>query len=348
MLTPQIGSLTPAQKSALAAKGVFLPYSNFPANQTVLQSLYPFPQYLAPSFFGAPSSGPNLSPTNAPLGKTWYDSLQINLTKRYSHGLTLNANYTYSKNLDLMSSPDIFNRSLGKNLSVNDLPHQFHLSAEYQTPRPKSGVLGNQIVSAIVGDWSVGAYLQYQSAPIWSRPTSFSFLPISNYLGRGPGPAQLKIGADGKPMNPWSVDWTDYSGTHHTDPIDINCHCYDPTKTQVLNPNAWVNVPDGQWANDFSSHSLLSRLPVPDRESQPRPDFPVQRGDTLNVRVEFQNAFNRTQLPQPNGTSAFGFNLPSAQVTTANGVNTGGFGSVVPIAGTANSRTGLFVGRLQF
>ena len=54
-------------------------------------------------------------------------------------------------------------------------------------------------------------------------------------------------------MNPWSVDWTDLNGVHHTDPLDINCHCFDPTKTQVLNPKAWTNVPDGQWANDFSS-----------------------------------------------------------------------------------------------
>ena len=92
------------------------------------QSILPYPQY-----------NTSIAPTNAPLGKTWYDSLQLNLTKRYSRGLTLNANYTFSKNLDLMSSPDIFNRSLGKNLSANDLPHQFRLSAEYRTPRLKGG-----------------------------------------------------------------------------------------------------------------------------------------------------------------------------------------------------------------
>ena len=33
----------------------------------------------------------------------------------------------------------------------------------------------------------------------------------------------------------------------HTDPIEINCHCFDPTKTVVLNLLAWQNIPDGQW-----------------------------------------------------------------------------------------------------
>ena len=162
-----------------------------------------------------------------------------------------------------MSSPDIFNRSLGKNLSVNDLPHQFRFSAEYRTPRVKSGnsILSNKVVSNVLSDWTVGAYLQYQSAAILARPNSAGLLPISNFLGRGPGPAQLKTGADGNPMNPWSVDWTDYSGVHHTDPIDINCHCFDPTKTVVLNPNAWTNVPDGQWANDCLTVPPLALQP---------------------------------------------------------------------------------------
>ncbi len=31
------------------------------------------------------------------MGKTWYDSLQAKVTKRYSHGLTLDANFTWAK-----------------------------------------------------------------------------------------------------------------------------------------------------------------------------------------------------------------------------------------------------------
>src|SRR5262249_13771728 len=149
LLTRTISALTATQLSTLQSRGVNTPYAGFPSTQIVRQELYPYPQYTV-------AGGGGISPQPAPLGQTWYDSLQVNVTKRYSHGLTLNANYTYAKNLDLMSSLDIFNRSLGKDLSPNDLPNQFRLTTEYQLPNlRKSGipVLSNRIMSAIVADW---------------------------------------------------------------------------------------------------------------------------------------------------------------------------------------------------
>jgi hypothetical protein len=352
LLTPQIGALSATQKSTLAARGVVLPYSNFPGNQTVRQSLLPFPQYST-----------SIAPTNAPLGKTWYDGFQVVVTERLWHGLTLNANYTFSKNLDLMSSPDIFNRGLGKNLSVNDLPHQFRMSASYRTPRVHGpGVLSNRVVSYVLSEWAADIYLQYQSAAILGRPNSSGIFPISNYLGRGPGSAQLKIGADGKYMSPYAVNWTDLDGKVHPEPLDINCKCFDPTSMKiqqadgtfkaggVLNPNAWSNIPDGQWANDFSNLRFYRGFRYPTENLGVGRMFRIREGVTFNVRVEFSNAFNRIQLPQP----ASAFTPFTANITTQTtpgiyqGAINGGFGSVVPIAGTANSRTGLFVGRLQF
>ena len=239
---------------------------------------------------------------------------------------------------------------MGKNLSVNDLPHQFRLSAEYRTPHIRGGnsVLSNKVVSNVLSDWTIGSYLQYQSASILSRPASSSAFPISNYLGRGPGSAQLKIGADGQPMNPYAVNWTDLDGKVHPEPLDINCHCFDPTKTQVLNPNAWVNIPDGQWANDFSNLRYYRGFRYPTENLNVGRTFRIKENVTFNVRVEFANAFNRTQLPQPSSAATFGTQITTQPSGPYKGVINGGFGSVVPISGTAGSRTGLFVGRLQF
>ena len=118
LLTTPIASLSAAQKQQLASMGVNgLTYANFPTNQTIRQSLLPFPQYTG-----------LLNPAGAPLGKNWYDSLQTKLTKRFSHGLVSNPNYTYSKTMALISAQDPFNRNLGKNLSPFDLPHQFRLT----------------------------------------------------------------------------------------------------------------------------------------------------------------------------------------------------------------------------
>ena len=339
LLTRQIGQLTTAQLGTLAQRGVVLPYSNFPTNQTVRQSILPFPQY-----------GNTITPSAAPVGNTWYDSLQVNLTQRFWHGLSLNANYTYSKNLDLLTSPDVFNWGLGKSYSSNDQPHQMRFSAQYQLPEFKNSsiaALRNPIVSWAISGWGVGFLMQYQSADRLNRPNSANALPISNWLGRGPGgvngAAQIKLDANGQPMNPWSVNWTDYDGVKHTDPLNVNCRCFDPTKTQVLNPLAWTNIPDGQWANDFSAIRSFRGIRYPAESGNISRNFRIKEGINLNIRVEFQNAFNRIRLPQV--TSAANFN---AAPTTQNGLFNGGFGTIVPISGTTGARTGLFVGRITF
>ncbi len=167
-----ISALTAAQKSALASVGLtqFLPYSNFPQNQTVRQSLLPYPQYTG-----------TMAPLGAPDAKSWYDALQLKFTKRFSHGLTLNANYTYSKNLALIGTPDPFNRNLGKTLSPYDVPHQLRVSAQYEIPRFSSGILSNKVLGHIVSGWGTGWYLNYQSAALVGLPTSSGALAAEQF-----------------------------------------------------------------------------------------------------------------------------------------------------------------------
>ena len=335
-----ISALTTAQKQALAGVGLtqFLPYSNFPQTQTVRQSLVPFPQYT-----GA------IAPAGAPLGKNWYDGLQTTFTKRFSHGLTANANYTYSKTLALTSSPDPFNRDLGKNLSLYDVPHQFRVSAQYEVPRFQSGIMSNKILSYIVSGWGTGWYLNYQSAALVGLPTSSGSSPISNFLGYGPGPAQLIPG-----MSPWSVDWTDNNGVHHTDPLNINCHCFDVTKTVVLNPAAFTNVPNGQFANNQASIRSFRGMRYPAENANFSRTFRIKERYTLQVRAEFTNIFNRVQYPFPLfATSAINLgNFTTAPTTFASGPNkglySGGYGTIVPEAGTVGMRAGTLVARITF
>lgn len=341
LLTNPISSLNAAQRATLAARGVgFLPYANFPTNQTVRQALLAYPQYTG-----------LLTSAGAPLGKTWYDSLQTTVNKRFSHGLILNANYTFSKNLDLISTPDPFNRNLGKNISGNDIPHQFRIGGQYEVqpihsnlPLPK-----NKAVAFALSGWGIGWSLSYQSARLVGLPTSAGAVPISNFLGYPTTiPAQLVPG-----MSPWSVDWTDYSGTHHTDPLDINCHCFDPTKTQVLNPAAFKDVPDGQFANNQSSIRSFRGFRRPDENANFGRTFRIKERVNLNVRVEFQNIFNRTLYSSLATPITLG-NMASkpTQFTSGpnKGLNSGGYGTVVPFTttGLTGQRSGSFVARIQF
>jgi hypothetical protein len=67
------------------------PYPEFSTSLPVNQALRPYPQF----------TGINV--LWSPLGNTWYDSLQVKVTKRYSHGLDLSAAYSWQKELTLGS-----------------------------------------------------------------------------------------------------------------------------------------------------------------------------------------------------------------------------------------------------
>ena len=81
------------------------------------------------------------------MGDTWYDSLQVTLTKRYSHGLTLAGAYTWQKELTngansntayLTPNPplinDVYNRDLNKQISGFSQPQTLVVSFSYTTP----------------------------------------------------------------------------------------------------------------------------------------------------------------------------------------------------------------------
>ena len=341
MLTSTIRNLTAARRSVLASRGVVLPYSNFDQGQTVRQSLRDYPQYNSSGLAGSP------------LGSTWYDSFQLNVTQRFSHGLSANINYNFSKNLDLISSPDVFNRKLGRDISANDIPHQIRFTVQYVVPRLQGGMFQNKFVSYLFSDWGVGTYLNYQSAPIVGRPSSNGSIPISNFLGRGPGGAQLKKNADGTYMNPWSVNWVDNAGNQRTDPIDINCHCFDPLKNQVLNPAAWENIPNGQWGDQQSTLRFYRGIRLPNESANFSRNFRLKEGVNLNVRVEFQNIFNRMLWTNgPASALVTAGNFANAPTKFTTGVNTGyfsgGFGTINVAGGLSGQRAGSFVARLSF
>jgi hypothetical protein len=339
--------LSAAQRQTLAARGVITPYPSFPiATQNVRQSLLPFPQYSGNSVQGAP------------LGKTWYDSFQLTVNKRLSHGVSFNVNYNYSKNLELTSSPDPFNRAIGKNLATFDLPHQLRISGLYEVPQLYGKGIpvlsSNKVVSYIFSGWGLGWYLNYQSAGIIGRPTSNLNPSMMQFLGRGPGGAQLKKDADGNFMNPWATNWTDYDGKVHSEPIDINCHCFDPTKTVVFNKDAWENIPAGQWGAQQGGIRYYRGFRIPQENANFSRTFRFSERVNLNVRVEFQNIFNRTQLPAPTGGSfgaaptTFGNDPVTGLPTKNTGLYSGGFGTINPTSGTGGMRSGIFVGRINF
>ena len=225
-------------------------------------------------------------------------------------------------------------------------------------------VLKNKIVSQVLADWAVSGALYYQTGAYLGRPLNGAANPISLWLGRGPGGAQLLKNPDGTYMNPWSVNWFDLNGVHHTTPLDINCHCFNPATTVVLNPAAWQTIPDATWATDTSTYTFFLGQRHPNEAMNFGRNFKIKERYEFQVRIEFQNVFNRIQLPSP--SLAFSPVNPTYQCSIAGGTCNGtqsngnyisGFGTFGNPASGKRARNllaaprtvaTLFVGRFTF
>ena len=120
-------------------------------------------------------------------GNSWYNSMQLNLTRRYANGLLFQAAYTWSKSLTdtagtdtVRGTLDLFDRRAGRGLSPDDVPHRFVASAIYDIP------WGNRLSGfgkTLLGGWSLGGIYTYESG----KP--FSVLNVTNITGTGGGVA---------------------------------------------------------------------------------------------------------------------------------------------------------------
>lgn len=310
-----------------------LPYPRFPTGATVGQSLRPFPQFLGLTNFHY-----------SPVGDTWYESLQSKVTKRFSHGLDFGSSFTWSKQETIGAEEDsnivgpnypgtndILNRSQNKYLSGFDQPFLFVFSGNYTTPKFGGATsIAKRAVSWTTRDWTLGALLRYGSGfPIMSPLATNG---INNILFRQTG-------------NLGNMGGT-YMNQVSGQPLftkDLNCHCFDPSKTFVLNPAAWVNPPAYQFGSSAAYYSdyRYERRPV-ENMSVGR-IFRVKERASLQVRAEFTNVFNRTEVNNPTATNAL-----ATQTRNASGITTAGFGYVSTATTFSAPRQGQLIARFQF
>ncbi|HXP86613.1 MAG TPA: TonB-dependent receptor [Bryobacteraceae bacterium] len=295
LLTSTLSSAT------AAARGFNKPaYAGFPLGQTVAQALRPYPQYTTiPTYWD-------------PLGKTWYNALQLKATKRFSHGLSFVSTFAWSKSLTLGAendpgagtgglalANDVMNRNANKYLSLYDQPLQFNISANYTTPNLRT----NKIVSWLARDWTYGVYVSYRSGLPLEVPIAQNNPNLSNLLFQ-PTFANRVAG------QPLFLK-------------DLNCHCFDPQTTVVLNPNAWADPPTGQFGSSPAYYSDFRKQRRPQENMNLGRTWRIKERATLNIRAEFTNVFNRSVVGDPTDTNA------KAQITyLPNGNISGGFGSI--------------------
>ncbi len=175
---------------------VTLPYPGFglaaatsagAGKATIGQSLTWMPQFSGVSdIWGSQSANAN------------YHSVQVSLARRLSHGLTLNLNYTYAKNLDdagtmrsgwaipgnlLLSGKSWKANRIDRSVSANSVPQNLAIYGVYNLPFGKGGI-GNDswLVRTLAGGWTFSSVFTYISGTpllITSSSCTSSFQPTA-------------------------------------------------------------------------------------------------------------------------------------------------------------------------
>jgi hypothetical protein len=172
----------------VVARGFKPPFANFKqalgTRATLGQSLRMWPQYAGVSTGGMQNHS----------GNSTYHAAIVKVTKRYSNGISLVADYTFSKLLTDADSAEPWiagvvgsgvgagaaqnhwNRSVEKALGVLDMPHMFKMTGVWELPFGKTRKFVNSgVLGPVAGPWSVSAYIYGQSGyPLGVVDTGYS------------------------------------------------------------------------------------------------------------------------------------------------------------------------------
>jgi hypothetical protein len=312
-----------------------IPFTGFPLTQTVAQALRPYPQFNTNCGNPFAPSGP--CSLSAPLGDTWYNSLQVTADKRVSHGLQFTWAFTWSKAENTFAgTPDVQNLALAKSISSLDQPFVTRLGLTYITPK-----WGPKVLSYIVRGWQLNPFAYYASGlPLAAPTTNTTGYPLALALGTinnltfQPGQYQFRV-----PGQPLYLE-------------NLNCHCFNPNTTVVLNPASWTNPAPGQYGGpEYNSAFRGERFPAENFGFGRQ--FQLRERMSLTVRAEFYNIFNRVGLNNPSTSDpqaapvcvtpsgATGACSPGEQVVS-------GFGAISTSSVQFYQRTGQLVARFVF
>ena len=210
--------------------------------------------------------------------QSWYDAGYINVRRRYSHGLSLLANYTFAKNLtnapdfrspmDESSIPQNDNDLAAEKGPSCDIRHRFALSGVYAIPAYQRAAW-TRVLSQ---NWNLSTIYQYQTG----MPFTISVFGDTANSGTVLGENPVRANTTGVPIfGP---------GTH--------------TAGEWFNPAAFA-APAAYTFGDVGRNSVYG----PGMQTF---DVAVQRAFRLSERANFQfraeafNALNKVNLGTPN------------------------------------------------
>jgi hypothetical protein len=167
-------STTPWLNENLAtAMGVSVPNpfaGLLPLNSTLNKSTVPLSDLVTPY----PQFGSNaIDEYNETIGQSWYDAAMVHLEQRSRHGLTLTANYTFSKLIERDTRLNDQDNFLETRVSPFDHTNHFTVGGVYELPfgRGKTFDFGNsRLADEFLGGFVLNGIYQFETGPpiYWS------------------------------------------------------------------------------------------------------------------------------------------------------------------------------------
>ncbi|MBO0861804.1 MAG: TonB-dependent receptor [Chloracidobacterium sp.] len=112
-----------------------------------------------------------------PDGLSVYNHLEVDLTKRFSHGYSFQASYIWSSNLSKTTRENEFDNNLVWTPSNNSVPHSLSLNFIYEFPFGKGRKFqsGNKLLNALFGGWQIDGIYYKQSGRVYGLGNWFYY-----------------------------------------------------------------------------------------------------------------------------------------------------------------------------
>ena len=217
-----------------------------------------------------------------------YHSLQATVRKAFSYGLSMQASYTFSKNLttlgagDSSNSNDPLDQDQQWGPSGWNRPHRFILNYQYDLPfGTHTGAKGK-----FLNGWSVSGITTIQNG----APLTITDSSAGSIFGASGGRAQMCPGATHDSI-PTSGSIYDRLGGASGGPgyFNADAFCAPPTGGIYGNGTGWGNSGIGIVSSPGQHNWDISIIKT----------TPIREGLSFQFRTEFYNAFNHTQFAGP-------------------------------------------------
>jgi hypothetical protein len=244
-------------------------------------------------------------------GNSWYNSLQVGVTKQLSHNLQFQSSYTYSKVLDetqgeegaeVFLAGSVFSvwptrQSIDRAPAVFDLTHVWRLNAIYQLP----GVSVGSMAAKLLNGW--------QASGIWSLESGYPFTPSLQTNQSRSGTSGTASGIDRPNLAPGRDNGNIVSGTS-TGCSNIAAGTPLGTPNLYFDPCAFALQSLGFLGN--AGRNILRGPGLANLDLSLLKDTPVRKlGETgkLEFRTEVFNILNKANFGMPSATVFNGANL---------------------------------------